>query len=129
MLVMLALGLLAAANDIFHVGHRLGGAGIPFSAFFAILVDGFIIVVVGGRLVGTDRPRIAIGRAALGFGLTLRESEILPLLLEGASNEEIGESLHISPHTVKNHISVIFRKTGARNRFDLLKTFNSAATD
>jgi DNA-binding CsgD family transcriptional regulator len=61
--------------------------------------------------------------------LTRREAEILPLLLDGASNEEIGEKLHISPHTVKNHITIIYRKTGAGSRFDLLKTFKRAATE
>jgi DNA-binding NarL/FixJ family response regulator len=46
------------------------------------------------------------------------------LQLEGSTNEEIGERLTISPHTVKNHVTAIFRKTGAQSRFDLLKAFN-----
>lgn len=128
MLVVLVLGVLAAANDLFQVGTRLGGVAIPFSPFFAILIDGFLIAVVERRLVagshnGGKPEGVELEGAVSGIGLTVRESEILPFLLEGASNEEIGDALHISPHTVKNHISVILRKSGARNRFDLLKTF------
>lgn len=126
MVALLVLEVLSAANDIFQIGSRLGGVGIPFSPFLAMLIDGVIIVVVGRRLVeGAHATRAADSTSDRGgiekLGLTLRESEILPLLLDGASNEEIGEKLHISPHTVKNHLSVIFRKAGARNRFDLLK--------
>jgi len=60
--------------------------------------------------------------------LTLRELEILPLLLDGASNEEIGERLHISPNTVKNHVTLIFRKTGTEGRLNLFKTFKRTVT-
>jgi DNA-binding CsgD family transcriptional regulator len=123
---LIVLGFLASASDIFEFGQRLGGNGIPFSPFFGILINAFIIVTIGRRLVAAS-PAQHGGDAATGHsGLTLRESEILPLLLEGASNEEIGQRLHISSHTVKNHVTVIFRKTGAENRFDLLKTFKPA---
>ncbi len=133
MVALLVLGTLSAANDIFQIGSRLGGVGIPFSPFFAIVINGFIIVVVGRRLVGEARATSAADSISdrggvEELGLTLRESEILPLLLDGKSNEEIGEKLHISPHTVKNHISVIFRKAGATNRFDLLKAFKRKTT-
>ena len=120
---LLLLGLLASASDILRFGQSLGGKGIPFSPFSSILVNGFIIAIISRKVV-LARPMASLDSAATAdFRLTLRESEILPLLLEGASNEEIGEKLHISPHTVKNHITDIFRKTGAESSFDLLKTF------
>ncbi|AWB85400.1 response regulator [Mycetocola zhujimingii] len=48
--------------------------------------------------------------------LTARELEILALLSEGLSNQEIAERLFIEPTTVKYHLAGILTKTGARDR-------------
>lgn len=52
----------------------------------------------------------------LGEPLTVRESEILSLLADGAGNKEIASRLHISEHTVKFHVSSILTKLGAATR-------------
>ncbi len=49
--------------------------------------------------------------------LTRREVEILALVSIGSSNEDIGEKLFISPHTVKTHLYRIFQKIKVPNRF------------
>lgn len=48
--------------------------------------------------------------------LTPRETEVLALIGEGLSNQEIGEQLFLSQATVKTHINRIFAKTGVRDR-------------
>lgn len=48
--------------------------------------------------------------------LSSREREILELLANGLNNREIAATLYISPHTVKNHVSSIYRKLGADDR-------------
>ncbi len=48
--------------------------------------------------------------------LTKRELEVLRQLSFGLYNKEIGEKLHISERTVKNHISSIFRKIDVTDR-------------
>ncbi|PWC04686.1 response regulator [Mycetocola zhujimingii] len=48
--------------------------------------------------------------------LTARELEILALLSEGLSNQEIAERLFIEQTTVKYHLAGILTKTGARDR-------------
>jgi len=48
--------------------------------------------------------------------LTRREKEILLMVASGASNEEISDKLTISYHTVKTHISNIYKKIDAPNR-------------
>lgn len=53
--------------------------------------------------------------------LTDRESEILGLIAGGATNREIAEALFLSPHTVKEHTSTLYRKLGARNRADAVQ--------
>lgn len=49
-------------------------------------------------------------------GLTAREREVLSLIIAGASNREIAESLYISERTVKNHITHILSQLNVRDR-------------
>ena len=48
--------------------------------------------------------------------LTPREREVLKLIAQGLSNGEIALTLFISQHTVKNHVSNIYRKLGQHDR-------------
>ncbi len=48
--------------------------------------------------------------------LTQREQEVLELIARGATNREIAATLYLSPHTVKEHTSSLYRKLDARNR-------------
>ena len=50
------------------------------------------------------------------FDLTKRELEIVKLLVKGLNNKQIAKELFITCHTVKAHISSIFRKLNVRNR-------------
>jgi DNA-binding NarL/FixJ family response regulator len=49
-------------------------------------------------------------------GLTTRETEVLLLIAEGLTNQEIARRLHVSPATVKTHINNLFAKTGLKDR-------------
>jgi DNA-binding NarL/FixJ family response regulator len=52
--------------------------------------------------------------------LTDREREVLALVAEGLSNDEIGERLIVSPATAKTHVSRAMGKLGARDRAQLV---------
>lgn len=54
-------------------------------------------------------------------GLTAREHEVLTYLAEGASNDEIGASLVISPKTVERHRENIMRKLNLHSRSELVR--------
>ncbi len=54
--------------------------------------------------------------------LSERELNILKLIKEILTNEEIATRLHISIHTVKVHINGIYRKLNARNRLEAVLT-------
>jgi DNA-binding CsgD family transcriptional regulator len=127
-IALFVLGLGSVANDGFKVGRLLGGSMFPFSPFFFLLLAGCVIVFCARRLAALPEgapaasaaPLAAAGPGLGGLELSAREREVLPLILEGLSNEEIAERLFISPHTVKNHVTAIFRKAGVANRFELL---------
>jgi two-component system response regulator DesR len=48
--------------------------------------------------------------------LSEREHEVLRLMAAGATNTEIGRQLFLSPHTVKDHTTALYRKLKVRNR-------------
>jgi DNA-binding NarL/FixJ family response regulator len=59
--------------------------------------------------------------AASGPALSAREQQVLELVATGATNREIASELHLSPHTVKEHTSALYRKLEARNRADAVQ--------
>ena len=56
----------------------------------------------------------------LGISLSAREIEIIELVAEGLTNQEIADRLTVSKRTVDNHVSNVFTKTGSKNRVALL---------
>ncbi|MEU5086050.1 response regulator transcription factor [Streptomyces sp. NPDC021356] len=66
------------------------------------------------RLSGAD-PR-QVPAAEPPDGLTTRECEVLALIAEGLSNQEIARRLHVSTATVKTHINNLFAKAGLKDR-------------
>ena len=57
-----------------------------------------------------------LSRRPAAPGLTLREAAILGMLADGLTNREIADALAISPHTVKDHVSSIYKRLEATNR-------------
>jgi DNA-binding CsgD family transcriptional regulator len=53
--------------------------------------------------------------------LSYTELTLLKLVSEGKTNQEIADQLFISVHTVKKHISNIFKKLGLKSRFETRK--------
>jgi two-component system response regulator DesR len=54
-------------------------------------------------------------------GLSERERQVLGLVAAGATNREIAEQLHLSPYTVKEYASALYRKLEVRNRLEAVK--------
>ncbi len=67
--------------------------------------------------------KIAPQPVLLPYGETLshREVEVLSLLAEGASNEDIAGKLFLTTGTVKWHVHNIFGKLDAKNRTQAVK--------
>lgn len=64
-------------------------------------------------------PRQWEARAA-DLGLTERQGEILALVLRGLPNKRIAQRLDIAESTVKEHVSAVLERLGARNRVEII---------
>ena len=66
---------------------------------------------------GRVAPPVSSGpRIRLAEPLSRRELEVLPLIAEGLTNQEIAARLYLSLHTVKSHARVIYAKLGVTGR-------------
>ena len=68
------------------------------------------------RMVGKGMTVFGRQEEAPATPLSDREREVLTLIASGATNREIAERLYLSPHTVKEHASALYRKLGVKNR-------------
>lgn len=92
----------------------LGAAGFVLkTAPLTELVDAIRRVAAGG-LAFAARPRTT-GRAHL----TAREHDVVRLVADGRSNDEIGVALGIGSKTVETHLSRIFERFGVSSRAEL----------
>ncbi|WP_020680982.1 response regulator transcription factor [Marinobacterium rhizophilum] len=71
----------------------------------------------GSDWIELTRPRSPAGLSPPSLkGLTTTELKVLNSLGEGLANKQIADSLNLSVHTVKTHMSNIFRKLDISNR-------------
>lgn len=91
---------------------------------FAILAA-YLYYFISRRYILTyEQADVANDQILKQYGISDREAEIIGLLIEGLSNQQIAKQLYISPNTVKTHIKNIYAKVGVNNRlqlFSLLK--------
>ena len=71
--------------------------------------------------VRTDDIENEVAQVGRRFRLTEREQEVLARLCRGGTAQEVADDLCISPHTVRDHVKRLYRKTAARSRAELLQ--------
>lgn len=81
----------------------------------------------GSQLLNKQDTKEKIASFYRAHGLSKREQEIVDLILEGKSNDEIKDELFISIFTVKKHISNIFTKLDTNSRSQLIHKVMQAA--
>ena len=91
---------------------RLGASGfVVKTAPTAELLDAIRRAAAGGLHFGV--------RPGNGVALSAREREVVRLVVEGASNDEIGARLGISSRTVESHLRRLFERVGVASRTEL----------
>jgi DNA-binding NarL/FixJ family response regulator len=108
--------LISGAGEISPSAARAAGAsGFAYKDWPARRIASAVMAVGQGKTVFERHDR----QGALG--LSDRERAVLELMASGSTNPEIGEALHLSVHTVKEHTSAVFRKLGVRNRTEAVQ--------
>ena len=61
---------------------------------------------------------------AAAYGVSVREREVLRLVLAERTNAEVAGELFITEGTVKYHVHNLLKKTGCNSRLELIEKFN-----
>jgi DNA-binding NarL/FixJ family response regulator len=110
--------LISGAGQISHRAAAACGA----SGFVSKDWRGSDIVrAVGMIATGKSVFEEETGGAEADPGLSERERQVLTLVAAGATNREIAAELHLSPYTVKEYASTLYRKLEVRNRLEAVK--------
>ena len=78
-------------------------------------------VVMAVRMVANGMTVFGVPEEPLAAPLSAREQTVLELIARGATNPEIADALALSPHTIKDHASALYRKLGVRNRSEAVR--------
>ncbi|MEV5897914.1 response regulator transcription factor [Nonomuraea fuscirosea] len=114
--------LLSAAPNPAQVREALAGAALGFMSLCVPperLAEGIRQVAAGRRAIEAELAVAALQCAT--NPLTRRELDVLRVAAGGARSTEIADELFLSVGTVRNHLSRIMCKTGARNRLDAVR--------
>ncbi|MDQ1738242.1 MAG: hypothetical protein QOH56_4493 [Pseudonocardiales bacterium] len=97
------------------------------------LTDGRWLLLQGGRMHGAvnESAHVTVGlmpapRSDLTslllrlHGLSARQREVAQLLISGLRTDQIAAHLHISPHTLHDHVKAIFSKLRVQGRAELM---------
>lgn len=106
-------------NDpaLLEAAYRAGARGLVAKpAGLSVLVDALREVWRGGRYFDPSFRRGNGNGAEPVKALSSREAEILGLLAEGLTGQEIAKRLVLSPETVRTHIRNAMEKLGAKTR-------------
>ena len=94
------------------------GSNFEMQSAISTVLDGGapISAAVAGHLFRKLRQDAGKIEEAREVSLSPRETEILTLLARGQAVKEVADELHISPHTVADHIKAIYRKLEVKSR-------------
>jgi len=111
-----------AGRSLAQLAPRVGLIGTEASP--AELVDGVRHLARGVPVLD---PALAVAALTAGDNpLTERECEVLRLVVEGAPAKEIAKKLELNVGTVRNYLSRILAKTGARTHVDAVRIAQEA---
>jgi len=106
---------LIRAVRVVHKGEALLSPSVTRRLIASLATRAPAVPAAAGRdPANPARPAADLAR------LTEREREVLALVAQGLSNEEIATRLYLSPLTTKTHVSHIMTKLGARDRAQLV---------
>jgi DNA-binding NarL/FixJ family response regulator len=123
-LLITALLILFRIASIYHFYSHISDE--LWLAFFSLLflVIGIVLsrkLFLRTTIITKQKPAIINQGELLKSGISKREAEILLLIHDGLSNQQIADKLFLSESTVKKHVSNIFQKLQVERRTEAIK--------
>lgn len=127
----------ATPDDALSVLKNGGDGFIPKSLSGLALTNALRLVLAGEHFFPSSMLGAA-GRTAaaptqrrhdlgdIGHSLSSQEYDVIELLLEGLSNRDIAERLHVQEVTIKKRLSNAYRKLGVTSRLQAVQVVNAA---
>lgn len=105
----------ASAAEVLNAIRAVAAGEAVCPACFSAMLFRYASQQLAIRLNLQTRSRSALSR---------REQQLVELICWGLTNKEIAVRLHLSEHTVKNHVHRILRKTGAPDRSSIVDRYH-----
>ena len=110
-------------------------AGLSFETWIGLFSLVFLIIgiflsrklfapkptIIEKQIIVPEKPFVIDEKQLEKWGLSKRELEILGLINEGLSNQQIAGKLFVSENTIKKHVSNIFFKLDVERRTEAVK--------
>ncbi len=116
-------------SGLLHEAAAAGCRGLLLKTItIAELAASIFSVAAGGNVFTTTDLKALASRndASVGATLTGREREVLALLGEAATAEDIARQLHLSINTVRKHIAAVLTKLHANSQLEAVITAQRA---
>ena len=132
LLIIIGISLPGIAYNLFRHDNPIQFFPAVYCGISLILMFHFIKHYFNQPHVSTDILPDASTQTLSGemlfqqYNISPREKEIIELLLQGYSNQKMGELLYISLSTVKTHLRNIYSKFGVKSRYELITFFQNA---
>lgn len=124
--------------------ERMAGMYLDASGVTAVIVVAVILLIITSWLIMSEKSlfsiwkgfandtadegdgyiKIRLDNVRTAYSLTDREAEVLYLLVQGRTNEDIAKNMFISIGTVKTHVYHIYQKVGVHTRAELMTFIN-----
>ncbi len=110
-------------NDISRdiVGYAMSNrvSGVMLKSYTARDIrDSIAYMNSGHTVLPGGWQETVLGATRKCLTLSPRHRQILRMIAEGSSNEEIADTLSLSPNTVKFHVRALYSRLGVRNRVE-----------
>jgi DNA-binding NarL/FixJ family response regulator len=123
-LLMLALLMLFSLPELYSLDNHAANSNWIAGFSLLFLVIGIVLsrkLFTPTKIINVGKPSVINPEQLLKSGISKREAEILLLIHDGLSNQQIADRLFLSENTIKKHISNIFQKLQVDRRTEAVK--------